>query len=723
MKNIFLLIIVLFFISNIGAQEEELTLEKIFLMPEFIPKGAGEITSMKDGIHYTKLEKDMSISVYEYETGKKTETLLNGDYFKRILGDDNAVIIDYKLSNDETKILLVTERKRIFRLSFTSTYFLWELKSQKKNPAVKIGSANYAELSPDGKHIALVRDENIYIFDTETGTEKQITFDGKKNEILNGRTDWVYEEELGLSKAFEWSPDGKKLAFLRFDERTVKEFSLTFYNDLYPEEFRYKYPKAGENSAIVTIHVYDLTSDKITKVDTGENTDQYIARIKWTNDKESLSFVRLNRLQNEFNLFYADASSGKSRLILTDRNKYYVNENYDIKYLKDGGFIRTTDTEGFTRIVKYGKDGSTQNTITNGNYDVIDIKYIDEEKEIIYYTSYEDSPLDKHLYKIDFNGINKIRMSDKSGTYSVNFGANGNYYVSNFTEANTPGYITIHRSDGSFVRLIEDNKELTEKAEKYNFVKKEFFSFRTSEGTELNGYIMKPADFSAEKKYPVLMYVYGGPGSQSVTNSWGYLDYVWNQYLCKKGYIVACVDGRGTAGRGSEFEKQIYRQMGNLETKDQIEGAKYLGSLSYVDKDRIGIWGWSFGGYMTCMCLTKGAEVFKTGVAVAPVTDFRYYDNIYTERYMGLPSENKEGYSENAPINFANELKGNLLLVHGSTDDNVHYQNTMEFANALIKANKQFEMQIYPNRNHSIGGGNTRYHLFKRITDYLLKNL
>jgi dipeptidyl-peptidase-4 len=510
---------------------------------------------------------------------------------------------------------------------------------------------------------------------------------------------------------------------MKFDESKVKEMDLTFYGELYPTQSPYKYPKAGEDNSIVTVWVYDLNNSKTTKVDVGENTDQYIARIKFTNDVNTLSVFRLNRLQNKLDILYADAASGKSKTVFSEENKYYISGPYDLTFLKDGKFLRVSDRDGYEQIYLHDKDGNIKNQITGGQTEVSELKGVDEENGTVYYTAFSKDGINKYVYVINLDGSDKKQLTIKDGSNNAAFSSGFKYFVTSFSDANTPGYYELRRKDGTLVKILNDNKDLVEKMKEYNFTSKDFFKFNTSDGVELNGWIMKPNNFDANKKYPVLMYVYGGPGSQSVTNAFGYFDYVWYQMLCQKGYIVACVDGRGTGSRGTEFEKQIYGKMGKFELNDQIEGAKYFASLPYVDKDRIGIWGWSFGGYMSALCITAGADYFKTAVAVAPVTNFRYYDNIYTERYLGLPKDNASGYDDNSPITYADKLKGNLLLVHGSSDDNVHFQNSMEFVNALIKANKQFEMQVYPNRNHNISGGNTRYHLFKRITDYILRNL
>ncbi|MCI0473158.1 MAG: prolyl oligopeptidase family serine peptidase, partial [Ignavibacteria bacterium] len=436
-----------------------------------------------------------------------------------------------------------------------------------------------------------------------------------------------------------------------------------------------------------------------------------------------LSFVCIDRLQKNLRIIYSNPDDGSSKIIFTETDKHYVNRNCTITFLTDGRFLRLSDADGYTHLYLHDKNGNILNQVTKGGFEVTELKGADEENNTLYYTALSPGGINRDVFVINLDGSGRKQITYKDGFNDAKFSSGFKYYVSGFSDADTPGLYELRRKDGTLVDVLENNKELERKIKEYGFAKKEIFKFNTNEGVELNGWIMKPPSIDPGKKYPVLIYVYAGPGSQSVDNNYGFYAYPWHQMMCRKGYVIACIDGRGTGGKGCGFEKQIYGRMGELELKDQIEGAKYLASLPYVDKKRIGIWGWSFGGYMSALCITAGADYFKTAVAVAPVTNFRYYDNIYTERFLGLPSENPSGYDDNSPINHADKYKGNLLIIHGSTDDNVHVQNTMEFVNALIKANKQFEMQIYPNRNHNIGGGNTRYHLFKRITDYILRNL
>ncbi len=720
------IILLLIFISvmsvTTAAQDKEITLESIYLKPEFTSSGLPDYKSMPDGVHYSFLEDDMSINVYEYETGKFVRTILDGGEFKRQTGRNNINIFDYKISNDENKILISTDAEKIYRKSIVSNYYVYDDSIKSIIQITKKGKARTAELSPDGNFAAYVMNNNIFLVDLASMEEKQVTKDGEQNKIINGVPDWVYEEELGLTEAVEWSPDGSKLAYLRFDESGVREFNLTYYGELYPNESKYKYPKAGESNSIVTVHVYDFNKNKSINVDIGKNQDVYIPRIKWT-PQGVLSIIRLNRLQNRLEILFADAETGAARTVHADDNKYYIRESYDIHFLKDGRFLHITDKDGAANVYLHAKDGSVISRVTDEVNGVSEIKGTDGINGILYYSAYASTPYNRDVYSVKLDGSDKKKISDKGGYNNILFTNNLKYYILSNSDANTPSSQTLYDYTGREVRTINDNRKLKEKLKDYRLVKKEFFSFRTSDGVELFGWMMKPEQMDPANKYPLLMYVYGGPGSQSVLNTWGGNDYLWYQMLCGKGYVIACVDGRGTGGRGSEFEKQVYRRMGELELNDQIEAAKYFGSLDFIDRERIGIWGWSFGGYMSSLCITGGPEYFSLAVAVAPVSSFRLYDNIYTERYLGLPRDNPEGYDNYAPLVHADKLKGKLLIVHGSADDNVHFQNTMEFVKELISSNKQFEMQIYPDRNHSIVGGNTRYHLFKRITGFILNNL
>lgn len=702
---------------------KDITLEDIWRSRKFFPAFVDEMRSMNDGEHYCMLEND-TINLYLYKTAAKEKMLVAGGQLIPAGANNPISVEDFTFSNDETKVLITTNSEPIYRRSSKSEYYVWDIATKKLIPVSVNGKQRLADFSPDGKMVAFVRDNNLFIKILTDGSEKQITSDGLQNNIINGATDWVYEEEFEFSKAFSWSPDGSKIAYYRFDESKVKEFTMTMWGDLYPEQYKFKYPKAGETNSLVDIFMYDIVSGKTIKMDVGTETDQYIPRIKWTNESNNLCIFRMNRHQNKLEFLLADASTGKSKVIYNEENKYYIEINDNLTFLKNNKhFLLTSEKDGYRHIYLYDMQGNTVRQLTQGKWDVIELLGVDESKGIVYYQSAENSPLNRDIYSVNLSGKGKKKLSVLEGDNEFEFSKNYKYYVAKYSSANSPLVATIYRINGRPVKVLEENADLIKMMKDFNFGKIEFIKIKNAEGTELNAYMIKPPDFDSTKKYPVLMNVYGGPGAQTVQNTWGYFDFVWYQMLAQKGYINVSVDNRGTGARGEEFKKCTYLQLGKYETQDQIDAAMYLGTLPYVDKNRIGIWGWSYGGFMATSCITKGADVFKAAIAVAPVTNWRYYDNIYTERFMRTPQENASGYDDNSPINYVKDLKGNFLLVHGTGDDNVHVQNSMDLISALVKNNKQFEMQFYPNKNHNISGGFTRLHLYKRMTDFLLKNL
>ncbi|MCF8232888.1 MAG: S9 family peptidase [Bacteroidales bacterium] len=711
-----------------GQDGAKITLADLWKKGTFRAHGVRGLRSMEDGTHYTTLEKRSMIIKHSYETGEAVDTLVNSKEldadFKRIQG--------YSFNADESKIMVYTNRQNIYRRSFTAEFYVIDLASNSVMPVSENGRQQLATFSPKGTKAAFVRDNNIFIRDLVTKEEKQITYDGEKNKIINGAPDWVYEEEFEFKKAFEWSPDGKKIAFMKFNESRVKEYSMKIYagaaphheeNDPYPEIRKWKYPKAGEKNSILTVHVYDLNTENTTEMDVGEETDQYIPRIRWTDNPGKLSIFRLNRLQNRFEILLANPETGDSEVMYSEKNEYFIDEtNFDyITYLDDGDhFTLVSEMDGWNHLYLVDMEGDIQQKLTKGEYDITDYYGFDKEAKRFYFQAAKKSPLKREVYSVNWEGEDLKKVSDKSGTNSASFSNGFRYYINTFSDATTPPYISLHNESGKKIRVLEDNQTLQNKLDTLDHSLKEFSSFKTSEDVELNYSIIKPIDFDPQKQYPVLITQYSGPNSQSVRDSWSF---GWNNFLAQEGYVVVSVDPRGTGARGEVFRKMTYKQLGHYETIDLIETAKYLGKKDFIDKDRIGIWGWSYGGFMTCLTMTKGEGVIDAGIAVAPVTNWRFYDNIYTERFMQKPQQNKEGYEENSPLNFADQLQGDLLLVHGSADDNVHLQNTMEFAERLVQANKQFDMKIYTNRNHGIYGGNTRYHLYNLMTDYLNDNL
>ncbi|MCL8006984.1 S9 family peptidase [Gelidibacter japonicus] len=704
-----------------SAQNKEITLDAIW-NGTFRTEGMQSLHSMNNGKHYAVLNFEQgstAIDVYDYKTLSKVETLVNSSNLDAI-----KYFSDYSFSKDESKIILATEVEPIFRRSTLGIFYVYDIKTK---TLVKIADEKIQEptLSPDGKKVAYGYHNNLYIKDFETNQTIQITFDGEKNKIINGITDWVYEEEFAFVRAFEWNADGTYLAFIRFDETEVPEFSMDVYGQgLYPEQEVFKYPKAGEANALVSLHIYDLNSKKINDVQLSKPySDFYIPRIEWTNDANVLSAQYSNRHQNELDLWMINANNMSSKLVLAETDKAYIDVTDNLTFLKDNSFIWTSEADGFNHIYHYSKDGKLINQVTKGPWEVTDYYGFDEKNNTVFYQSVENGSINRDVYSIRIDGKNKKRLTQNEGTNSADFSADFTYFINTFSSATKAPEYTLHTAkDGKLVKVIKENSPLEKKLQAYNLPKKEFSTIAVN-GNDLNMWMIKPTDFDASKTYPLFMFQYSGPGSQSVKNSWNNANDYWYYFLAQKGYIIACVDGRGTGFKGAEFKKVTQNELGKYEVEDQIQAAKQLGALNFIDEDRIGIWGWSYGGFMSSNALFKGNDVFKMAIAVAPVTSWRYYDTIYTERYMTTPQENPSGYDDNSPIFHVDKLKGNFLLIHGSADDNVHVQNTMQMVEALIQANKQFEWMIYPDKNHGIYGGNTRLHLYTKMTNYIKDNL
>ncbi|MCX6296091.1 MAG: S9 family peptidase [Bacteroidetes bacterium] len=726
MKRLLIIGFSILLFTNLSAQKKNITLEDIWKTGTFRSNGVYGLVSMNEGLHYSAMDNG-KILQYEYAKVSTPEIIVSESDLKI---DGKTIGIDgYQFSPDETKMLISTGTEQIYRHSTRENYYVFDRKT-KALTAVSSGEKQmYATFSPDGNKVGFVRGNNIFIKDLASGKETQVTTDGLHNNIINGATDWVHEEEFSFSIAYFWSPDSKKIAYYKFDESKVKEFSFNEFNDqLYPTEYKFKYPKAGEENSVVTIHTYDLLSASDKLMDIGNVIDQYIPRIKWTMDANTLSIVRMNRHQNKLELLLNNAATGEAKVIYTETSETYIDihegqGDYVYFTADKKNFIIMCEKDGFNHIYMYDMNGKLVNQVTKGNWDVVSFQGIDEKTKTIFYTASETTATEKDIYSIKTNGTGKKKISIEKGTHSPEFSTGMKYYINTFSSANAPNFIAIYDAQGKQIRILESNDALAKKMEEFDISKKELFMFKTTEGVELNAWMIKPSNFDATKKYPVFLTFYGGPGSNKVNNSFDGRDYFWHQMLAEKGYIVMCVDNRGTMYRGRAFKDCTFKQLGKLEVADQIETAKYLGTLPYVDKTRIGTFGWSFGGYLSSLCITKGADYFKMAIAVAPVTNWRYYDNIYTERFMSLPQENASGYDDNSPINYVNMLKGKYLLIHGSADDNVHFQNTMEMVNALVNANKQFDLFVYPDKNHSIYGGNTRLHLYNKMTDFILNNL
>ncbi len=708
---------------------QQITLEDIFTKGTFRTESVRGLRSMNDGEHYTTQEGRTKIVKNSYKTGEVVEVLFDLEKIDRA---PISSFSDYEFSEDETKILLTTETKQIYRHSFTAQYYIWNSVTEELSALSEKGAQQLATFSPDGDRVAFVRENNLFIKNLKFGSESQITYDGKKNEIINGAPDWVYEEEFGFNKAFWWSPDSKFLAFIRFDETEVPEFSMTMYagdnpiieeNKLYPGLETFKYPKAGETNSTVSVKSYELYSRLTIDVQIGDETDMYIPRLNWTPDSKDLVVMRMNRRQNQLDILYANPFTGETRPIFTEKNDRYIAEDFldAFTYLDDGRFIVKSERSGWSHLYLYDRLGFEQGQLTKGEFDVTNFYGYDPSQKVFYYQAAAESPLRREVYFTSEDGKKQGKISTLPGTNNANFSKNFNYYVNYYSSSQTPSLITLHDKKNKLIRVLQDNTLLKNKLQNYNLPQKEFFTFTTSEGIELNGYMIKPVGFDQNKKYPVLITQYSGPNSQSVADSWRGVS--WNDYLAQEGFLVVSVDPRGTAARGEDFRKVTYLNLGKYESEDMVETAKHLGSLPYVDAENIAIFGWSYGGFMTLLSMEKGGELFKAGIAVAPVTNWRFYDTIYTERFMRTPRENPDGYDDNSPLTHAGDIKGRLLIVHGSADDNVHAQNTYEFTEKLVQEGVQFDMAIYTNRNHGIRGGNTTMHLYTKMTNFLKEQL
>lgn len=712
-----------------AQQRQTITVEDFLQKNVFAQRTVSGVNWMQTGRFYTSLtERDGSRAVVKFDvtTGQPVETLLNVNDLLRQNTAGLKQFDDYKLGPDETQMLIGSEVEGIYRRSTKGNYFVYNLKTKALKKLSEGGKQSYPTFSPDGTKVAFARDNNLFVTDLASGTEKAITTDGKANEIIHGSADWVYEEEFSFAKAFHWSPDGKKVAFWTFDERRVPEYNMQVWGPLYPKDYRFKYPKAGEANSIVSISVYHLDGGKTVKMDLGRDTDIYIPRVDWTASPGILSIRRMNRLQNRLDILHADPGTGQTRTVLTEQSDKYVDLELtdDLTYLGSGkGFIYSSEKSGYKHLYHYDLNGKLIRQITSGNWEVGDFLGLDEKRGLLYFTSTEISPLQRHLYSIGLTGKNKKKLTAENGTHRIDMSPDFSFYLSYHSSAATPAVVRLFRApEGEMVKVLEDNQALRTRLTGYQISPKEFFVFNTPDNVALNGWMIRPVNFVEGQKYPVLMFVYGGPGSQQVLDAWDNSNFYWFQVLAQKGYLVACIDNRGTGGRGTAFRQVTYGNLGKLEVQDQIEAAKYLGQLPYVDAARIGIHGWSYGGYMALLCATIGADQFKAAIAGAPVTTWRFYDTIYTERYLKTPKLNPEGYDDNSPLNHANKLKGKLLLIHGTGDDNVHFQNSVNMAQALISAGKQFQSFYYPNQAHGVRGA-ARVHLYNMMTDFLVDNL
>ena len=735
MKKLSILFLLCLLVQVVPAQGSKALDLKEITSGKFRAEGIQGVIPMADGEHYTQMNAEgTQIIKYSFRTGQQVEVVFDVAKarectFKRFDG--------YTFSPDGSKILIRTETQPIYRHSYKAVHYLYTIKRNIVEKLSEGGPQQSPVFSPDGNMVAFVRDNNIFLVKMLYGnSESQVTEDGKFNHVLNGIPDWVYEEEFSFATALEFSPDNTMLAFIRFDESEVASFSFPIFAgqaphysalETYPGAYTYKYPKAGEANSKVSVHTFDIKSKVTRKMKLPLDPDGYIPRIRFTQDAAKLAIMTLNRNQNRFDLYFADPRSTLCKLVLRDESPYYINESvFDNIMFYPQNFSFISEKDGYSHLYWYSMGGNLVKQVTKGKFEVKRFIGWDAATNTFYFESNEESPLRTAVYKTDKKG-GRIKLSEKAGTNSAIFSSNLRYFMNTYSNLQTPAVITLNDNTGKVLKTLVTNLKLKETLAQYQLPKKEFFTFRTSQGTELNGWMIKPADFNESKKYPVLLYQYSGPGSQEVVDKWGIGGdrggIGWDAYMASKGYVIVCVDGRGTGGRGAEFAKCTYLNLGVKEAQDQVETAKHMAAQPYVDKSRIGIWGWSFGGYMTIMSMSEGTPIFKAGAAVAAVTDWRFYDTVYVERFMRTPQQNAEGYKAGSAFTRAANLNGRLLLVHGMADDNVHFQNCAEYSECLVQANKQFDMQVYTNRNHGIYGGNTRYHLFTRLTEFFLNNL
>ncbi|MDR1561687.1 MAG: S9 family peptidase [Dysgonamonadaceae bacterium] len=697
----------------------QITLDDI-IGGRFSTKGVGGLRSLPDGEHFTRLSEDRKMILrYAWKTQQIVDTLFDVAKARETRLDK---IEGYEICQTGLRIVVWKDVEHIYRHSWKADFYDYDVRRNFLKPlSDQKGKLRLPTFSPDGRMCAFVRDNNIWLKKFDYDTESQVTTDGEYGRIINGATDWVYEEEFGTTKLMSWSADSKFLAFVKTDETDVPLHRFQdFDGSLHPGFYEYKYPKPGETNSTVAAYIYDVDTKKIKKMDVPLDRDGYIPEIRFTEHPEQLAVMTLNRHQNSFDMYYVNARSAVARLVLHDENERYIEPDRlrGIIFTRTH-FLYVSEKSGYAHAYLYNINGIQERQITSGNWDLTAVYGINPVTQTLYYQSAEESPLRRAVYKIDAKGV-KTNLSQGKGTNSATFSATFSYYVNHFSSATTPDLITLHDERGKQLAVLADNSALRSKVADTGLPDKEFFTFINASGDTLNGWLRKPLNFDPTRKYPLLMTQYSGPSSQTVLDNY---EVSWDCSLAGLGYIVASIDGRGTGARGEEFRKCTYLQMGIAESDDQISGARYLGSLPYVDRDRIAIWGWSFGGYNVLMSMSRGGGIFRAGVAIAPVTDWRFYDSVYTERYMRTPQENEHGYNISSPVHLAADLKGRLLLVHGTSDDNVHFLNSTSYARALQESGIMFDQHIYPSKDHSIAGRSTRRHLYSLVIDFLNRNL
>lgn len=718
-----LLLMMLALTAGLFAQTSPITLDEIFTAGAFKEHKIENVEWRPGDRSFTFTRSDSSgeSDIYEHDvkSGKSAILVSHRDL---VFQSKKIDMSSYQWIGDGTYLLIEGPQKSIWRHSRQAPFYLLNVKTKELSP-LSNGNPHLrnVKLSPDGTKVGFVRDHNIYVVNLADGREQAVTSNGSET-MLNGEFDWVYEEEFGLADAWRWSPDSKKIAFWQFDQSRVKEFHLVDEMTRYNTVSSLRYPKVGEQNAVVKIGVADLAASAVRWMDLGTNDDIYVPRIFWTNSSSVLAIVRLNRKQNFSELMMANTSDGTARTIITDSDSDWVDVDTDIDFLKTKDqIVLTSEKSGYRHAYLYDYNGTLIQQITKGDWEITDICGVDEKNGWLYFYGKKDSPLEQNIYRVKLNGTGLARIAPGSGWHTPDFSPSCQYFIDSYSTSSAPTVTTLRAADGKEIRVLEQGT--IEALRHHVFSTTEFLKFRTTDGAELNAYMIKPVNFDPAKKYPVIVYGYGGPGSQMVVNQWGDVRALWHHYMTEQGYIIFCVDNRGTGGRGKAFKNLAYGDLSKWAVGDQIEGAKYLATLPYVDAKRIGFWGWSGGGYLTLGMLTRGADYFSAGIAVAPVSDFLLYDDIWTERYMGLLTENAEGYKAANLQNYAGMLRGKLLVIHGTGDDNVHFQNTLQFINTCISQNKQVDLFLYPNRNHGITGGTTRIHLFTKMTDYFLRNL
>ncbi|MGM0545292.1 MAG: S9 family peptidase [Bacteroidota bacterium] len=687
--------------------------------------GPENIIWIDDGNRYSYMSyneetENREIRAYDPASGDD-ELIFNSTDHTYPESDSTFEYTSFQWSDDSKYLVFQSNFREIYRHSGISDYYLYSVQDESLELLAK--DAHTAELSPDGDKIGYERGGELFVYHLDSGEETQLTDSAKEN-FYNGRFGWVYEEEFGLAQAWSWSPDSKNIAYWQTDERDVNIFKMTNYEGQHPEYDKIPYPKVGDENPKVKIGVINVESGQQQWMDTP--TDGYIPRIYWTADENRLATVHLNRAQNHLRLFFNDISDGDRQLIMEEQSDtwidvfdFFAGINHLFFFPEDSEeFFWISDRNGWNHIYRYDYDGELKNQVTQGEWEVTYVHTVDYRNNRIYYTSTEESPLERHLYSINFNGRNKAKHTEAEGRHDISMGSNGKYFVDRYSNTSTPKQVELWNTMNGKVEVLEDNEAVSAYTEEHVYAPRELFSFTTEDGQELDGYMIKPINFDEEKQYPLVLNIYGGPGAQGVYNQWETDG--WSQYLAQEGYVVVNVNNRGSGGYGSDFEKMVYKQLGKWEANDFVETARFMAEKDWVDSDRMAIRGHSYGGYMTTYTMFNHPDIFEVGIATAPVTDWRLYDSIYTERYMGLIENNNDGYEQSSSITHAENLNGRLLLSHSTMDENVHVQNTMQLLTELTGNGQHVDLQIYPPGAHGVAFNTPSYYLlYTSYTDFL----